>query len=154
MSFFDKLFGRNSNTQELESQVSDLTDQLASVTSELEVAQNQPPEQVVVEVPADMVAATAIAVQVNSKSDFFTVDDFNDRVAGQQVRRFVTEMFEGTGLQPNFDHLKSLTLNLSNGSSLTLGLDDLIPSTEVIAESNDGATISAVVGSQTSGSGA
>jgi hypothetical protein len=154
-NFFSRIFGNNAESN---AQVEALEAQVSELTSELDEALNQEPEQVEVPVevpvPQDMVTATVINVQVNSKTNAFTVDDFDSTVAGLTVRTFVEQMFEGTSSAVNFDHFKVLNLNLSSGETLKLGLDDTIPTTKVIAEEHGGATVTTVVGSQTSGSGA
>jgi hypothetical protein len=153
-NFFSRIFGNNN--AESNAQVEALEAQVSELTSELDEARNQEPETVEVEVPVpqDMITTTVINVQVNSKTNAFTVDDFDSTVAGLTVRTFVEQMFEGTSSAVNFDHFKVLNLNLSSGETLKLGLDDTIPTTKVIAEEHGGATVTTVVGSQTSGSGA
>jgi hypothetical protein len=152
-NFFSRIFGNNAESN---AQVEALEAQVSELTSELDEARNQEPETVEVEVPVpqNMITTTAITVQVNAKPDSFTFDQFDEMVAGLTVRTFVEQMFEGTSTAINFDHFKVLNLNLSSGETLKLGLDDTIPTTKVIAEEHGGATVTTVVGSQTSGSGA
>jgi hypothetical protein len=162
MSFLSKLFSSQNNAAaqaeaariaELEAQNAQLQTDLADATARVEVAESAEPETVTVSVPMDMVTLTSIRVQVMANTTSVDVASYDEKYAGLTVREFIQQQLQGTDFDANFEHMQSLSINLSNGNNLTLGLDEKLPSTSDVASTCGGACVSSVSATQDSGAG-
>jgi hypothetical protein len=162
VSFLSKLFSSQNNAAaqaeaariaELEAQNAQLQTDLADANARVEVAESAEPETVTVSVPMDMVTLTSIRVQVNASTTAVESSVYDEQYAKLTAREFINQHMQGTEQQPNFEHMQSLSINLSNGTNLTLGLDDILPSTADIAADCGGACVSSISATQDSGAG-